>query len=259
MTPIKRISIIGAGNVATSLSKAIVNKGFTLLEVFSQKKENIALLRKHLPKNCLPKMTTDIKQLDQTADCYIVCVKDDALATVLEALPLKNKLVVHTSGSIGMDVFNGFARYGVFYPLQTFSKENPISLKEVPICIEANQPETEKLLMELGHHLSEKVVQLNSQQRETLHLAAVFACNFSNYLYSVAEEITTAQHIDFSLLHPLILETAKKIQLQPPKAAQTGPAKRHDKKTINKQLQLLKNSPHAEVYQLLTQLIEQQG
>src|SRR5690606_33616853 len=132
----------------TMLIKYIVNMVISMIELFSQNKEIIAQLCKHLPKNCLPKMTTDIKQLDQTADCYIVCVKDDALATVIEALPLKNKLVVHTSGSIGMDVFNGFARYGVFYPLQTFSKENPISLKEVPICIEANQSETEKLLME---------------------------------------------------------------------------------------------------------------
>lgn len=258
MTSIKRISIIGSGNVATSISKAIVNKGFTLVEVFSRKKENIAKLCEHLPKGCTPKMITDITQLATTADCYLICIKDDALEEVLTTFPFKNKLVVHTSGSVGMDVFKGFTRCGVFYPLQTFSKENPIAFTEVPLCIEANQPQTEKLLMDMAEQLSEKVVLLNSQQREVLHLAAVFACNFSNYLYNVAEEITATHRIDFSLLHPLILETAKKIQVQKPKVAQTGPAKRHDQKIITKQLHLLKNNPHLELYQLLTKLIQQE-
>lgn len=256
MKPIKRISIIGSGNVAASVSKAIVNKGFTLVQVVGRKIENVQQLLALLNSDQSIEAIIDWSALNKEVDCFIVCVNDDAIASVLEDFPFKDKLVVHTSGSVGLSVFSGFEKYGVFYPLQTFSKENPIDFDEVPLCMEGSSKEVVDGLVELGKTLSNKVVELNSQQREVLHLAAVFACNFSNYMFRVADELTTKNKIDFSILLPLINETANKIKKQPPKEAQTGPAKRNDKKTIDKHLAMLENNPNKELYRLITELIQ---
>jgi len=257
LKPIKRISIIGSGNVAASVSKAIVNKGFTLVQVVGRKIENVQELLVKLNSDQSIEAITDWSALNKEVDCFIVCVNDDAIASVLEDFPFKDKLIAHTSGSVGMSVFNGFEKYGVFYPLQTFSKENPIVFDEVPLCVEGNSREVVEVLVELGKTLSNKVVELNSQQREVLHLAAVFACNFSNYMFRVADELTTKNKIDFSILLPLINETANKIKKQTPKEAQTGPAKRNDQQTIDKHLEMLENNPNKELYQLITKLIQQ--
>ncbi len=256
MKPIKRISIIGSGNVATSISKAIVNKGFTLVQVCSRKIENAQFLVAQLPSEKNIEAIADFSNLNENVDCYIVCVNDDAIATVLNAFPFKDKLIMHTSGSVGLGVFKGFNLCGVFYPLQTFSKENPIDFDEVPLCIEGSSKEVVEMLVQFGKQLSNKVVELNSQQREVLHLAAVFACNFSNYMYDVAHELTTKNKVDFSILLPLINETANKIKKQTPKEAQTGPAKRNDQKIIAKHLTMLENNPNKELYQLITKLIQ---
>lgn len=256
MKPIKRISIIGSGNVAASVSKAIVNKGFTLVQVVGRKIENVQQLLALLNSDQSIEAITDWTALNKEVDCFIVCVNDDAIASVLEDFPFKDKLVVHTSGSVGLSVFNGFDKYGVFYPLQTFSKENPIVFDEVPLCMEGSSKEVVDGLIELGKALSNKVVKLNSQQREVLHLAAVFACNFSNYMYQVADELTTKNKIDFSILLPLINETANKIKKYHPKEAQTGPAKRNDQQTIDKHLVMLEDNPNKELYQLITKLIQ---
>ncbi|MBL1231729.1 MAG: DUF2520 domain-containing protein [Vicingaceae bacterium] len=257
MKPIKRISIIGSGNVAASVSKAIVNKGFTLVQVVGRKIVNVQALLAKLNSEQLIEAVTDFNRLNKEVDCFIVCVNDDAIVSVLKDFPFKDKLVVHTSGSVGLSVFSGFEKYGVFYPLQTFSKENPIAFDEVPLCIEGNSKEVVDELIELGKTLSNKVVELNSQQREVLHLAAVFACNFSNYMYQVADELTTKNKIDFSILLSLINETANKIKKQSPKEAQTGPAKRNDQQTIDKHLAMLEDNPNKELYQLITKLIQQ--
>jgi len=256
LKPIKRISIIGSGNVATSISKAIVNKGFTLVQVCSRKIENAQFLVAQLPSEKNIEAIADFSNLNENVDCYIVCVNDDAIATVLNAFPFKDKLIMHTSGSVGLGVFKGFNLCGVFYPLQTFSKENPIDFDEVPLCIEGSSKEVVEMLVQFGKQLSNKVVELNSQQREVLHLAAVFACNFSNYMYDVAHELTTKNKVDFSILLPLINETANKIKKQTPKEAQTGPAKRNDQKIIAKHLTMLENNPNKELYQLITKLIQ---
>ncbi len=256
MKSIKRISIIGSGNVAASVSKAIVNKGFTLVQVVGRKIENVEQLLALLNSDQSIEAITDWSALNKEVDCFIVCVNDDAIASVLEDFPFKDKLVVHTSGSVGLSVFNGFEKYGVFYPLQTFSKENPIAFDEVPLCVEGNSREVVEVLLQFGRQLSNKVEELTSQQREVLHLAAVFACNFSNYMYDVAYDLTSKNKIDFSILLPLINETANKIKNQAPKAAQTGPAKRNDQKIIAKHLTMLENNPNKELYQLITKLIQ---
>lgn len=256
LKPIKRISIIGSGNVATSISKSIVNKGFTLVQVCSRKIENAQFLIDQLASENNIEATSGFSNLNEDVDCYIVCVSDDAIEGVLQDFPIKDKLIVHTSGSVGMSVFKGFKLCGVFYPLQTFSKENPIAFDGVPLCVEGNSREVVEVLLQFGRQLSNKVEELTSQQREVLHLAAVFACNFSNYMYDVAYDLTSKNKIDFSILLPLINETANKIKNQVPKAAQTGPAKRNDQKIIAKHLTMLENNPNKELYQLITKLIQ---
>lgn len=256
LKPIKKISLIGAGNVSASIFRAILSKDLELVQVFSRKIENAQFLVNQLGFAKPSFSIANLNELTNEADCYIVCVKDDAIAEVLANLPFKDKLVVHTSGSVSLDVFKGFTNYGVFYPLQTFSKEKPIDFDDVPLCVEGSSKEVAGVLLELGSMLSNKVVELNSQQREVLHLAAVFACNFSNYMYQVAHELTTKNEIDFSILLPLINETATKIKEQEPKKVQTGPAIRNDRKTIDKHLAMLQNNPNKELYQLITELIQ---
>jgi predicted short-subunit dehydrogenase-like oxidoreductase (DUF2520 family) len=157
-----------------------------------------------------------------------------------------------------MDVFekSGFNNYGIFYPLQTFSKTKAVNISEVPFCIEANTDKNEQLLVDLAKVLSNNVELINSEQRKKLHLAAVFACNFSNYMYTIADELLSNDNLDLNLLKPLIIETANKIKDNSPKAMQTGPAKRNDKAVIEKQLQLLANNPaYKDIYQLITEQI----
>lgn len=253
---IKKITIIGSGNVATILSKVFVNKGFSINQVFSKSKINAEILIKKLASNQQIKATDNIAEIDDISDIYIVCVKDDAIATVVNQFLFKDKLIVHTSGSVDITVFNGFNQFGVFYPLQTFSKDKNTDFANVPFCIEGNTNQTTQLLIDLATSISNKVYEINSEQRKTLHLAAVFACNFTNYMYSIAEEITTKNNINFEVLKPLIQETAKKIEFQLPKEAQTGPAKRKDQQTIAKHLAMLENNPNKELYQLITELIQ---
>jgi len=253
---IKKITIIGSGNVATILSKVFVNKGFSINQVFSKSKINAEILIEKLAANQQIKITDNIAEIDDTSDIYIVCVKDDAIATVVNQILFKDKLIVHTSGSVDITVFNGFNQFGVFYPLQTFSKDKDTDVANVPFCIEGNTNQTTQLLIDLASSISKKVYEINSEQRKTLHLAAVFACNFTNYMYSIAEEITTKNNINFEVLKPLIQETAKKIEVQSPKEAQTGPAKRKDQQTINKHLAMLENNPNKELYKLITELIQ---
>jgi len=257
---IKKITIIGSGNVATILSKVIINKGFSINQVFSKSKINAEILIKKLATNQQIKATDNIAEIDNTSDIYIICVKDDAIATVVNQFLFKDKLIVHTSGSVDITVFNGFNQFGVFYPLQTFSKDKDADVANVPFCIEGNSKQTTQLLIDLATSFSNKVYEINSEQRKVLHLAAVFACNFTNYMYAVAAKITTKNNINFDILKPLIIETAKKIEYQLPKEAQTGPAKRKDFNTIQKHLQMLEdNDELKEIYQLISSRIERES
>ena len=185
----------------------------------------------------------------------IVCSpkKDDKIAEVISNF--QNINIAHTSGSIGLEIFkSNFTNCGVFYPLQTFNKEVDITFSEIPLCIEANNPEFEKELLKIGESLSNSVVKMNSEQRKQLHIAAVFACNFSNHMFSIADDILQKSNVDFNLLHPLIRQTIKKIEKHSPKSVQTGPAKRNDKKIIESHLQSLEKNQQ-ELYKLITNSI----
>ncbi|MGB0886745.1 MAG: Rossmann-like and DUF2520 domain-containing protein [Vicingaceae bacterium] len=249
---IKTITIIGSGNVATHLGKALLNNGFLINQVYSYSKDNAFELAAVL--NAMP--CDDMKFITDESQIYIIAIKDDFIAEIAQQLNFKNKIVLHTSGSINMDVLNGFENHGILYPLQTFSKEKEVDLKNVPFCIEANNEETKQVIIDLASSLSNNVTEIDSEQRKKIHLAAVFACNFSNYMYTIADEILQDNALNLDLLKPLILETAKKIEFNSPSAMQTGPAARKDDAVLKNHIEQLANTPdYQEIYKLISQAI----
>lgn len=253
---IKQVTTIGAGNVATHLAKALYKNNFLIKQVFSKSFKNANALAKKVNAQPIDLLT----QLSPNADIYIIAVPDDVIEKVLKQFPFKNKLVVHTSGSVGIELFTkvGFSNFGIFYPLQTLSKNKTVDFTKVPFCLEANTKTNLKSIENVAKYLSDKIYHVNSEQRQLLHLAAVFACNFSNNMYQIAFDICNQHQIDFDILKPLIKETASKIEKYNPLEVQTGPAKRNDKKTIQKHLSLLENQKnYQEIYQLITESIVQ--
>ncbi|MFT4670179.1 MAG: putative short-subunit dehydrogenase-like oxidoreductase (DUF2520 family) [Flavobacteriaceae bacterium] len=243
------IVLLGFGNVGFHLINELnkVNKN-TVIQIYNRNNISLNSELNHIP------FTTDLSKI-KDADLYIIAIPDDSITAFSETLSLKNKLVVHTSGSVSLDALSEKNRKGVFYPLQTFSKNREVNFNNIPICVEATEAEDLKLLMNLGKSLSEKVVEVNSEERTKLHLAAVFVNNFVNHLYAIGDDILSDNELPFDLLHPLIEETASKIKTLAPSQVQTGPASRGDQKTIEKHLHLLKEGPISVLYQQLTESI----
>jgi predicted short-subunit dehydrogenase-like oxidoreductase (DUF2520 family) len=246
-----RITIIGSGNVATHLAAAFKNAGHRIVQIYSRDMQNAALLAYHVKADPID----DLIQIDPETDLFVISVKDDAIGIVAEQLAPHQKLMVHTSGATDLYALLAFSdNVGVFYPLQTFSKIKEVDFRAVPLCIEAADDTIAKELKQLAQTISNKVYSIDSAQRKVLHLAAVFANNFPNYLYTIAQQILAQHQLDFDLLKPLILETAQKVQTGLPAAMQTGPAARNDETTMNNHLQLLKDSADLQqIYTLLSQ------
>jgi predicted short-subunit dehydrogenase-like oxidoreductase (DUF2520 family) len=247
------ITFIGAGNLATRLGLALKNKGYKFLQVYSRTIESAGFLAEKL--DCEPVNTAE--SISGKADLYICALKDDILAEVLGKAGLKNRMLVHTSGSLTMSVLAPFSdNYGVLYPLQTFSKDREVDFKNIPVFIEASGSEVLEIIKKLSSELSDKVVELDSEKRKSLHVSAVFACNFVNYLYTVSGDILEKNDLDFRYLIPLIDETAKKLHEMSPVSAQTGPAKRYDNKIIEQHISMLSYSPEiANLYEAMSKLI----
>ena len=244
-----RVVILGAGNIASHLCNAFMaSEEVSIVQLYTRNKNSL----KSLPKTI--NSTTNISEIKE-ADLYIITIPDDAIMVFSESLPFTKKLVVHTSGSVHINVLSDKNRKGVFYPLQTFSKERKLSFINIPICIEANSETDRILLKKLGKSISEKVKEIDSNERANLHLAAVFVNNFVNFLYQIGSDLLKEHKLSFDLLKPLIKETANKIEYLSPEIAQTGPAKRNDQNTIEKQLLLLKESPFRELYKELSKAI----
>ena len=249
-----KVVIIGSGNVATHLALALQSQGITICQVYSRTISNAEILATKIDAP----FTSEISEIYRNADVYIYALNDSSFLKILKKFKLpETALHVHTSGSIPMGDFFGYAdKYGVLYPLQTFSKNKTVDFEQVPICIEGITPEVEEEILVIAKLLTTKIYFINSEKRKKLHLAAVFACNFSNYMYDVAYDIVMSAGIDFDILKPLILETAYKVQTMTPKEAQTGPAIRFDEKIINKHLALLNRKKNLkEIYRLLSKSI----
>jgi predicted short-subunit dehydrogenase-like oxidoreductase (DUF2520 family) len=252
-----KVIIIGSGNVAQHLIAAFQHSKNTggeieLVQVYSRKANTLVnVVDADL-------VTTDIADLLE-ADLYIIAVSDDAIGTVAAQLPFKNRLVVHTSGSVGLDVLDDDNRRGVFYPLQTFTKNKVVDFKTIPICLESENSTDFRLLDKVAKAISDKVFAINSEQRKALHVAAVFVNNFTNHLYTIGNEICQENQVPFDILKPLILETAQKIMTISPKEAQTGPAKRNDISTIEAHQLFLSNKNQETIYKIITQSIQDHG
>lgn len=231
---------IGAGNLAVQLSKAFQNKGFKISQVYSRTEKSAKSLADQLSAN----HTTSVTGIDKTADIYFVAIKDSAIEEVLPQIDFNNKLVVHCSGSLSLSSIGKYSvNTGVFYPLQTFSKNRKVDFSEIPVFVEANSDKNEKILIDLALQISGSVSVIDSEKRKTLHISAVFACNFVNYFFTIAADILKSKGIPFDVIKPLILETAFKVQEMEPWKAQTGPAVRFDENIINEHFKELEAFP----------------
>ena len=230
------ITIVGAGNLAWSLAPALENAGHTLVEIYSQSLPNAESLA-----SCLydSKATNSLNFENSTAIVFIVAVPDDIIADVAKQIVLPaDALVVHTSGSRPMEVLDyAEGLPGVFYPLQTFSKAKKADFSNIPICLECEDMVGLQMLENIALSLSNKVYTISSEERAVLHVAAVFANNFANHMFTLASDILNSEDLAFDMLGPLIQETAQKAIELGPAQAQTGPAIRHDRKTINSHIE----------------------
>lgn len=246
-----RITLIGSGNVATHLAAALKNAGHTIVQVYSRTLQNAALLAYHVKAEAIDSLA----DIHSDTDLFIIATKDDVIGAIAEQLAPYQKLMVHTSGATDLYSLLAFSdNAGVLYPLQTFSKSKEVDFRNVPLCIEARDEAITIILEQLAQTISNKVYHINSEKRKVLHLAAVFACNFPNYLFTIAQQIVAKQGLDFEILRPLIRETAEKVQIAIPATVQTGPAIRNDENTMAMHQQLLEGEPLLQqLYFLLSQ------
>lgn len=241
------IVILGTGNVASHFIRALSNCSFAkVLQIYNHRPESLKDFSDF-------ETTTQMAQL-KTADIYLVCIKDDKIQELAQSINKPQSIIAHTSGSLPL--LDTKSRNAVFYPLQTFSKHKNISFKNLPICIETQYDSDFTLLEKLAQTLKARPYSVDSAQRQELHLAAVFVCNFVNHLYHIGHDICSRKQLPFDILKPLIQETADKINFKTPQEAQTGPAVRHDNSTINRHIQQLDSPNYQEIYRYLTNSIQ---
>lgn len=251
-----KVVFIGAGNLATRLSLAMQRAGMTVAQVYSHTEASACRLAERLA--C--RYTTDLKEIEADADLYVFSLKDAVLQEVIARFKPVGGLCVHTAGSMPMYVFEGYAkRYGVLYPLQTFSKEREVDFRPIPLFLEANTEEDADYLHSVAGRLSDNVRFLSSDKRRTLHLAGVFACNFANHIYALAGRLLEEQGVEREVLLPLTDETAAKIHVMTPHQAQTGPAIRYDQNVIDKHLAMLADPDMRAIYELMSQSIHKEA
>lgn len=251
----KKVVVIGTGKVASHLTKALLQAGVKVLQVVGRSNESVKRLFDHIGTT-LP-YTTKKTEVSQEADLYICSVKDDAITQAVQGITIpENALLVHTSGSTDAAVLAPFATYyGVLYPMQTFSYGKEVDFSKIALYIEANNANHLNRLDVFAHTLSPNVKQVDSAMRAKVHLAAVFACNFTNHLYALAQDVLQEVNLPFTDLLPLVDETTQKVHTLSPRMAQTGPAIRRDQHIINKQLDQLQGRTKS-IYQLLTESIQ---
>lgn len=253
--PKPTIVLIGAGNLATNLGKALKQKEYPIAQVYSRTEASAKQLATLLGTS----WTTSLDTIRRDASLYIVALKDKVLIEWASRLAVicPDAIFVHTAGSISIDIWKGhLSKYGVFYPMQTFSKERESDFNHLPIFLEASDSDTLSFLRKIAQSLSTAVYELNSEQRRYLHLGAVFACNFTNHLYTLTAQLLQAHHIPFEVMLPLIDETAAKVHHLSPEKAQTGPAVRYDTNVIDQQIALLADYPELQhIYRELSESI----
>ena len=250
-----KVALVGAGNLATNLAVALQEAGHTIVQVFSRTSQSAELLAERVGTSAI----TDLHQLVSDADLYIVSISDSALSTLDYSAFPPQALVVHTAGSIPMDVIP-LSRRGVFYPMQTFSRQRIVDFSNIPIFVEASSEDDTTFLLDFARTINNKVYRLSSADRIYLHLAAVYCSNFVNHCYAMSEEILRQHGLPFSVMLPLVDEVAAKVHQVSPQEAQTGPAIRHDYNVIRHHLSLLEDQPRLqEIYEIMSESIQGVG
>ena len=229
-----KINIIGRGNVASHLCNALRDKA-----------------------DVIPVNSRTLEGFDESADVSLIAVSDNAIREVAGRLPALKGILAHTSGSVPIDILkDSHTNIGVFYPLQTFSKDVPLDYSKIPFFIEGIDKNSETILVSLARNISENVTIADSEKRKALHVASVFACNFANHLWHISDTLLKENGLTFSTILPLLEETLRKVSNVSPHDAQTGPARRHDTKVVDSHLQLLANHPdYQTIYNLLSSSI----
>ena len=248
------IVILGSGNLAYHLALALNSAGFKIIQIFSKNMDSV----KELAKKTNSNFTTDIKDLNITADIYFFCMNDKANIEIADKISFKNDpILAHTAGSQSMHIFNKLTvNFAAFYPFQTFSKNIDTDFSKVPVCIESSNVNTANILKQIANSLGCNSYDIDEKGRATLHLCGVFAANFMNHCVSISEELLKINGIDQSLIKPLLEQSFYKIINNGALKSQTGPALREDTQTINKHMKLLKNQKqYSEVYKVLTESI----
>ncbi len=246
------IVMIGAGNVAFHLTLGLLKAGIRVKQVYSRTAESALPLAFSIGAS----YATEIEDVMDNADLYIVSLKDSVLEDILPKLVKRNPdaLFVHTAGSVSIDIWKGLTgRYGVMYPMQTFSKQREVDFCKVHFFIEANNSDDTELLRKVASRLSPNVFEASSEQRKYLHISAVFACNFTNHMYAVCEHLLKEHGLPFSSMLPLIDETAMKAHQMSPVDAQTGPAQRNDINIMEQHIGMLESEPElADIYKAIS-------
>lgn len=249
------VSFIGSGNLAWHVAAALDNTHYPVREVYSLHQENAAALVARLYE---AKVNATLDFSESRSGIFIVAVADDAILDIASEIRLPpGAILIHTSGSRSLEVLAvAGSRTGVFYPLQTFSKNKKVDFSEIPIFIESDDKETEKILLGMARAISSRVFRISSDHRKGLHMAAVFASNFTNHMLTIARDIVSERGLDYEWLKPLIAETINKSLAIGPEAAQTGPAKRGDLEILDAHMELLQDDEAlAEVYRVISQHI----
>ncbi len=247
------VVVLGSGNVASSLAPAIERSGAgNVVQVYSRDIGNAQTLAAKLSE-CCP--VDDPADIVTDADIYLVTLADDAVGPVLSRIIRNDALWLHTSGSLPMTVLaENSSRYGVFYPLQTFSKSRPVDLDTVSLFTEGSSEATEHEIRQFGAKIFKNIYHADSMTRRKMHVAAVFACNFTNYMWTIAWNLLKSNDIPFDVLEPLLRETLEKALKMPPRDGQTGPARRRDTGIIEAHASSLPES-EAKLYRLLSDCI----
>jgi predicted short-subunit dehydrogenase-like oxidoreductase (DUF2520 family) len=250
------VSFIGSGNLAWHLAPALDNTDYPVKEVFSQDPSHAATLVERLYHGqVVPSLDFSLSN----SRIFIIAVSDDVVVEVAQEIILpEDAILLHTSGSQPLSVldFSASTRLGVFYPLQTFSKDKKVDFKEIPVFIESEDAGTENILLSMARAISKKVYRISSEERRALHVAAVFASNFVNHMLAISKDILRENQLDFEWLKPLIAETVNKTLAIGPDKAQTGPAKRGDLEILDAHLEFLKGDEAiAEIYKVISQNI----
>ena len=247
-----KIVLLGSGNVANHLGNLLYKNGNNIIQVYNKHNESGTTLANKLNT----KFIDNISNINKNADLYIISVIDDYLEKLVSELAVNSGIVVHTSGTKSIKCLKKYENYGVLYPLQTFSKDTTLNYNEIPFLIEANTNQNLITLKEFATTFSDNIFETDSEKRKVVHTAAVFACNFTNYMFSISENILNKNNISFDILKPLIKETVNKALTNNPSVSQTGPAKRKDINVINEHLKLLENDKnYQKIYGLVSENI----